>query len=208
MKNNINKHLRGLTVPFCLLLIYLLLYMASTYAILETPFSFIKYRLPLNDFAGKFTYEELKDENELHIDSLRDYSKESYYLYNISTEDKELLDDILSGYVFKTAFVDCSASGSVRHPNNQIVLYCTNYKDHFTLFQHHNGIISYGIISITLMEDRVIINRGVVHEKSIFETPSDDSGFYSTDMSSIPYYCKDLELVNILQEFVNKVMNK
>lgn len=175
------------------------------FSVLEVPFTFIWHLLPPSDFLGKFTYEELKDGNELHIVTFSDNRSEDYSIFELNKKDVMRLDNMLSGHTFKTAFVDYSFSGSAGYPKSQISFYRYDFgdnKNNVVLISHRGGTVSYGITSVYLLKDRVIICREFVEENSY---SYDEDGFIPMHPSRIPYYCKDPELVAEMLEFVNEI---
>ncbi len=199
------KFLKRLAVPLCLFLAWLILYSAAMFSVLEVPFTFVLHLLPPSDFLGSFTYEELKDGNELLIVTFSDHRSEDYSSFKLSKEDVAHLDDILSGRTFKTALVDYSFSGCAGYPKSQISFYRYDFgdnKNNVVLVHHRGGTVSYGITSVYLLKNRVIICREFVGENSY---SYGKNGFVPMHPSRIPYYCKDPELVAEMQEFVNEL---
>lgn len=199
------KFLKRLTVPLCLFLAWLILYSAAMFSVLEVPFTFVWHLLPPSDFLGSFTYEELKDGNKLHIVALDDNRSKNYSSFKLGQKSTARLDDILNGHSFKTALIDYSFSGSASRPKNQIAFYRYDFgdnKNNVVLISHRGGTVSYGITSVYLLKDRVIICREFVGENSY---SYDEDGFVPMHPSMIPYYCKDTELVAEMWEFVNEI---
>lgn len=197
--------LKRLTVPLCLFLAWLILYSAAMFSVLEVPFTFVWHSLPPSDFLGKFTYEELKDGNNLHIVELDDNRSKNHSSFELSKDNIMRLDDMLSGHSFKTALVDYSFSGSASRPKNQIAFYRYDFgddKNNIVLISHRGGTVSYGITAVYLLKDRVIICREFVGENSY---SYDEDGFIPMHPSMIPYYCKDPELVAEMRKFVNEI---
>lgn len=196
------KFLKRLTVPICIFLTVLILYSAAMFSVLEVPFTFVWHLLPPGDFLGKFTYEELKDENELNIVTFSDNRIEDYSVFELGKKDVMRLDDMLSGHSFKTALVDYSFSGNATHPKNQAGFCRKYYRSNVVLVHHRGGTVSYGIVYVYLLKDRVIICREFVGENSY---SYDKDGFVPMHPSMIPYYCKDPELVAEMRKFVNEI---
>lgn len=196
------KLLKRLTVPLCLFLAWLILYSAAMFSVLEVPFTFVWHSLPPGDFLGKFTYEELKDGNNLHIVTFSDNRSENYPIFELNKKDVIRLDNMLSGHTFKTALIDYSFSGNAVHPKNQAGFCRKDFSSNVTLVHHLGGTVSYGIIFIYLLKDRVILCREFVEEGSY---SYDDDGFVPMHPSRIPYYCKDAELMAEMWEFVNEI---
>lgn len=196
------KILKRIAVPLCLFLAWLILYSAAMFSVFEVPLTFVWHLLPPGDFLGKFTYEELKDGNELNIVTFSDNRIEDYSSFKLSQKSTARLDDILSGHSFKTAFIDYSFSGSATHPKNQAG-FCRKYRQSNVVLVHRRGgIVSYGIVYVFLLKDRVIICREFVGEGGYFY---DEYGFVPIHPSMIPYYCKDADLVAEMLEFVNEL---
>ena len=199
------KLLKRLTVPLCIFLTVLMLYSAAMFSVLEVPFTFIWHSLPPSDFLGKFTYDELKDENNLHIVTFDDNRSKDYSSFKLGQKSTARLDDILNGHSFKTALIDYSFSGSASRPKNQIAFYRYDFgddKNNIVLISHRGGTVSYGITAVYLLKDRVIICREFVGENSY---SYDEYGFVPMHPSMIPYYCKDPELVAEMRKFVNEI---
>ena len=197
--------LKRLTVPLCLFLAWLILYSAAMFSVFEVPLTFVWHLLPPGDFLGKFTYEELKDGNKLHIVALDDNRSKNHSSFELSKDNIMRLDDMLSGHTFKTALIDYSFSGSAGYPKNQITFYRYDFgdnKNNVVLISHRGGTVSYGITSVYLLKDRVIICREFVGENSY---SYDKDGFVPMHPSKIPYYCKGPELVAEMWKFVNEI---
>lgn len=197
--------LKRLTVPLCLFLAWLILYSAAMFSVFEVPLTFVWHLLPPGDFLGKFTYEELKDGNNLHIVTFDDNRSKDYSSFKLGQKSTARLDDILNGHSFKTALIDYSFSGSASRPKNQIAFYRYDFgddKNNIVLISHRGGTVSYGITAVYLLKDRVIICREFVGENSYFY---DEDGFIPMHPSRIPYYCKDPELVAEMRKFVNEI---
>lgn len=200
------KFLKCIAVPLCLFLAWLLLYSAAMFSVFEVPLTFVWHLLPPSDFLGSFTYEELKDGNELHIVELDDGRSKDYSSFKLSQESTVRLDDMLSGHSFKTALVDYSFSGSAGYPKNQIGFHRYDFgdgKNNVVLVSHRGGTVSYGITAVYLLKDRVIICREFVGEGGYFY---DEDGFCPMHPSKIPYYCKDPELVAEMWEFADELL--
>ena len=198
--------LKRLTVPLCIFLTVLILYSAAMFSVLEVPFTFVWHLLPPGDFLGKFTYEELKDGNNLHIVTFDDNRSKDYSSFKLGQKSTARLDDILNGHSFKTALIDYSFSGSASRPKNQIAFYRYDFgddKNNIVLISHRGGTVSYGITAVYLLKDRVIICREFVGENSY---SYDEYGFVPMHPSRIPYYCKDPELVAEMRKFVNEIL--
>ena len=194
--------LKRLTVPLCLFLAWLILYSAAMFSVFEVPLTFVWHLLPPSDFLGSFTYEELKDGNELNIVTFSDNRIEDYSSFKLSQKSTARLDDILSGHSFKTALIDYSFSGNATHPKNQAG-FCRRYRrSNVVLVSHRGGTVSYGIVYVYLLKDRVIICREFVGEGGYFY---EEDEFIPIHPSMIPYYCKDADLVAEMLEFVNEI---
>lgn len=197
--------LKRLTVPLCLFLAWLILYSAAMFSVFEVPLTFVWHLLPPSDFLGKFTYEELKDGNNLHIVTFDDNRSKDYSSFKLSQKSTARLDNILNGHSFKTALIDYSFSGSASRPKNQIAFYRYDFgddKNNIVLISHRGGTVSYGITAVYLLKDRVIICREFVGEGGYFY---EEDEFIPMHPSMIPYYCKDADLVAEMLEFVNEL---
>ncbi len=202
-----NSKKKFIAILILVLVVFAVLFLNSIYAFIQTPATLLKYKLNANDFCGTFTFEELCDGNDLYLDKIRDYRQEEYIKYTLDSDDMEVLTNILSKYTYKTAYIDYSLTGSIRHPKNQIVMYTTNNDYIKNLSSKGNDSYSYGITSITLMDNCIKINRGVVLGESIDSFPTQTTSFNAIDTGIISYYSKDPNLVKEIKIFYANIVN-
>lgn len=177
----------------------------SKYKLLQIPMEKIIYNINFSDFSGIHTYEELIENNVFAYTKMSDMH-EPFSFYDLTKEQSDIIEQILSNYNFDMVYYDSSGSGSIHYPDNCIVFsYNPEKNDKYNFVEHSNNIYSCGINSVTVTKEKVLISRKIIHSDWIINNEYSDNGMFFENEILISYESTDKQLLNEINEIINEI---
>lgn len=199
------KTIISLVVLFVLL--FGLYNVLSNYKLLQTPINILRFNVNISDFSGSYTYEELIENNMFSYTKMSDMN-EPFSFYDLTKEQSDIIEQILSNYNFDMVYYDSSGSGNIHYPDNCIVFsYNPEKNDKYNFVKHSNDIYSCGINSVTVTKEKVLISKKIIRSDWIINNEDSNNGIIFEKEILISYENTDKQLLNTINEIIEEIKN-
>lgn len=200
----ISEKKKKLLIILAAALIFLLIYhFIDAYKLLQNPISGLRLGINIYEYSGTYSYDELNGNSQNVFVKIVDKRKTPAEFHSISSETSEEIEKLLSEYEFTMEHYNSEGKGSISNPDNSLIILRSPQLSSPEFISLGNGAYSYGIGSVAVLENKVIINKCYTKENWLFdETDSSPDGIIVNTTLSIAYSCKDSELIEKINQLL------
>lgn len=205
----ISKKTKKLIIIAAVILFFGIIYhFFDAYELLGNPISSLRLGINLYDYSGSYDYDELNGNSKNVFVSVSDNRIFPAEHYSISLETSDEIEKLLSEYKFTMEHFDSEGKGNISMPENSIIIFRSEELSAPEFTSLGNGVYSYGIGSVAVLEDKVIVNKYHTKEHWFVKTgPSDEDIIVNTTIT-VSYSCKDPELVEKIHLILYDIVKK
>lgn len=204
----ISVKIKKLLIIAAVFLVLLAIYtFIDSYNLLRTPLSCLRLGINLYDYCGSYSYDELNGSSKNVFVNVTDKRKTPAEYYSISSKTSDEIEKLLSKYKFTMEHYNSEGKGSISNPDNSLIIMRSEQLSSPEFISLGDGVYSYGIGSVVVLKNKIIINKYYTKENWFVETDSSSNKIIVNTTISVAYSCKDSELVEKIHFLLRNAEN-
>lgn len=183
--------------------VFLIYHFIDAYNLLRNPIASLRLGINIYDYSGTYSYDELNGNSKNVF--VTAYDKHFFPAESrpVSPEISDEIENLLSEYEFTMEHYNSEGKGSISEPDNSIIIRRSKELSSPEFISLGNEVYSYGIGSVAVLDDKVILNKYHTKENWFVKAGDSPDDIIVNQTITVSYSCKDPELAEKMLDILN-----